>query len=107
MNYRQLLEELCKDLEENLNYSDRTVRKHKVEFNTGTGHWRDRNRVFTARIDVDNVCIFKDTAYYKDEIDLPELEEQCYRRMLSSVFNYGVMSSKRAGEEFIKANPFL
>lgn len=97
-DYKELLETLCKRLEWSLNaytpLSDLMQPKRTVEFNYSHGI-SGGGFVFQARIDVDNVCSFRETVWY----DLPDKKEaseiKVFERLLDATFCYGVMAARK------------
>ena len=96
-NYKDLIEDLCKQLEGSLDVESiatNSYEKHAVLFELyhlshGGGF------VVTARIVVDKIRTFIETIYYEVPTEKEINEIKVLQRLLSATFCYGIMSAKK------------
>ena len=111
MDTKELLEELCKNLEKQINFLQAGNYK-KVEFFSGlrphtflpsqmtVGTIRDeRNEMMhVVEISIDEKVVFSESYIPRKSEDLKTIEGFMLTRILRNVFNYGVLASKQAIE---------
>ena len=92
----ELIKELCEQLENNLNYEGGRNRINYVS--RSINYLNDTNHI--AEIFINGECVYAETHMVDNkESDFLSSEsvikENLARRLLSEIFNYGVMSSKK------------
>lgn len=112
----QDINELCNYLKESLDGIDN--QNHEVKFTSGLkpfDYYLPQMHIGTTatiptqiqmawfcEIRVDGKCIFMESWIPKESEDLSIVEAVVIKRLMRSVFNYGVMASKKVQEEFIQ-----
>ena len=111
MDTKELLEELCKNLERQINFSQAWNSK-KVEFFSGLRPYtflpsqmtvgivrEDRSEMMhVVEISIDEKVVFSESYIPRNGEDLKIVEAMMLTRLLRNIFNYGVLSSKQAIE---------
>lgn len=120
---KSILEELCANLEIELNLQAHRKGKpsmHTVELVSGLkpyNYYLPMMHVGTTKsisdeimmawfveVKVDRKCIFRESYLPRENEDLEIVEGMMITRVLSSIFNYGVMSSKTEIDKRITTN---
>jgi hypothetical protein len=98
MTNRENIENFCAALQFQMSFS---TEKHTVEFIDRHLNLTASNGVieYVAEIRVDQLLVFRESSAYSIDQDPMIIEDKTLWRLLSSVFNYGVMSSKNLIEE--------
>ena len=121
MDYKLILQELCSNLERELNERKETNKKRTVEFFSGLkpseyflpsihiGNMRETNGVsaeiaWFVEISVDGVVIFRERHIPRESEDLKIVEGFLLTRVLRNIFTFGVMSSKKVLEDMTNKN---
>ena len=110
MNKKELLIELCANLEKDLNARDNHIAKIKVVFVSGlkpanyylpmmhigtTATLPDKVKMaYFVEVWVDHKCIFRESWMPHETEDLGRIESILMNRILRHVFSFGIMSSK-------------
>ena len=113
MEYQQIFLDLCVDLQSELNqqelYATGKLGKNKVLYEFTEVPY-EQEKKFTLAIRVNDVIIFKETYFrnytFKDITTSAEVDEKdkhikyiLHRKMLNTIFSYGIMSAKRIIDE--------
>ena len=115
MEHKLILQELCSNLERELNERKETNQRRTVEFFSGlkpSDYYLPKMHIGTTKsiptegrmawfveVGVDGKVIFRESYIPKESEDLKIVEEFMISRVLRNIFTFGVMSSKKFIDE--------
>jgi len=115
MEQKLILQELCSDLEKELNERKETAQRRTVEFFSGfkpAGYYLPQIHIGTTKsmptsgkmawfveVGVDGKVIFRESCMPRESEDLEIVEGYLISRVLRNIFTFGVMSSKKLIDE--------
>lgn len=107
MNWKRLFTELCEDLEFKLTNFPLTPDSPKIKvpvtlrsFNTPAFN----GGVFELRLEIDNLCTFRETVYWQIPQTKKQAENSAYMRLLKATFCYGVEAARKIIDERLKTH---
>lgn len=86
----QLINQLCKDVQDDLNL---TGGKNKVQFVLTGGSAEGYGKTMSAKIVINGNTVLRESLKYDKEPD-SEMESKVSKKLLSSIFTYGVSTAK-------------
>jgi len=118
MGYKEMLQELCSNLEKELNDIKETNNLTKVELFSGlkpsnyflpdiaittiSSDERIKTNAWFVELSVDDLVVFRESLVPLENEDLKIIEEMLINKVVRNIFTFGVMNSKKFIEDIKK-----